>query len=230
MTEPTNKPAPSGEHRLLRWVLVLQVVILAWLAKNHFDGAFHRSSHNQPTAVATSTDTPPSLESSAHPNAPSSFPLPSRLSLFGRPPPPPRRMSHPSDHLRAEMERMLSEANRAFADFDSFFGMDEAWSALPASPALNMRETDEAYELTLAMPDADPNAFDVRLDGRLLSISSHQDTRTPRSSSSQHFSSRLLLPGPVEANTLMQITNETDRVRIRIPKAGTASVAAAASR
>ena len=120
----------------------------------------------------------------------------------------------------------MAQANRPFANFDSVFGSDAAWAALPASPSMNMREMDDAYELTLALPDADPDLLDVHLDGRLLSISSHQDSRTANSTSSQHFNSRLLLPGPVDPNAVLQITNENNRICIRIPK----PVAATASR
>lgn len=137
--------------------------------------------------------------------------------------PQPPRYRHPADRMRDEMERMMAEANRAFADFDSVFGSDAAWAALPASPAMNLRETGDSYELALALPDADPAHLDVRLDGRLLSVSSHQDTRTPHASASQSFSSRVLLPGPVEPDALVQITNETGRIRIRIPKPATAT-------
>ena len=231
MTDNANHPAPAptGERKLLRWILVLQVVILGWLAKNHLDGAFSRRSHNQPTAVPTQPDTPPSLEPSAHPNAPSSFSLLPRLAVFRRPAPAPR-LRHPADRMRAEMERMMAEANQAFSGFDSFFDRDDVWANLPASPAMNLRELDDAYELSLALPDADPDSFDVRLDGRLLSISSHQDTRTPHTSSSQRFSSRLLLPGPVEPDALLQVTNAAGRVRIRIPKPDAAPATATASR
>ena len=219
MTDNANNPtpAPSSERKLLRWILVLQVVILAWLAKNHLDGAFSRRLHNPP-AVATQPDTPPSLEPSAQPNAPSSFSLLPRLAVFRRPAPAPT-YRHPVDRMRAEMERMMAQANHAFADFDSVFGpVDASWAALPASPAMNLRELDDSYELSLALPNAKPDALDVRLDGRLLSVSSHQDTRTPRSSSSQSFSSRVLLPGPVDADASFLVTNVDDRVCIRIPK------------
>jgi HSP20 family molecular chaperone IbpA len=220
MTENTENPKASGEHKLLRWILVLQIVILAWLAKNHFDGAFNRRFHNPP-AVATLTDTPPSLEPSA-PNAPSSIFSP--FAVFQQV--PPQRFAHPADRMREEMERMMAQANRAFADSDSPFGSDAAWAALPASPAMNMREMGDAYELTLALPNTDPGSLDVKLDGRLLSVSSRQGTRTANSASSQSFSTRLLLPGPVDPNTPVQITNENNRICIRIPK----PVAATASR
>ncbi len=225
MTDNANHPvpAPTGERKLLRWILVLQVVILAWLAKNHLDGAFNRSNHNPP-AVATQPDTPPSLEPSAQPNAPSPFSLLPPLAVFQRPAPVPR-FRHPANQIRDEMERMMAEANRAFADFDSFFGPDDAWAALPASPAMNLRETDGAYELSLAMADADPSHLDVRLDGRLLSVSSHQDTRTPHTSSSQSFSSRVLLPGPVDPDASLLVTNENNRICIRIPKPAAATAA-----
>ena len=225
MTDNANNPAPapSGERKLLRWILVLQVVILAWLAKNHLDGAFNRR-HLNPPVVATQSDTPPSLEPSAQPNAPSSFSLLPRLALFQRPMPAPR-YGHPADRMRGEMERMMAEANRAFADVDSFFGPDDAWAALPASPAMNLREMNDAYELSLALPDANPSNLDVRLDGRLLSVSSHQDTRTPRTSASQSFSSRVWLPGPVASDASFQITNVDDRICIRIPKPAAAATA-----
>lgn len=221
MTENTDNPKPTGEHRLLRWILVLQIVILAWLAKNHFDGAFNHRIHNPP-AVATLTDTPPSLESSA-PNAPSSF-YPS-FAVFQHSPPP-ARFQHPADRMRDEMERMMAQANRAFAGSDFPFGSDDSWATLPSSPAMNLREMADTYELSLALPDTDPGSLDVKLDGRLLSVSSHQDNRTAHSASSQSFSTRLLLPGPVDTNLPVQITNENNRICIRIPK----PVAATASR
>ena len=221
MTENSENPtpAPSGERKLLRWILVLQIVILGWLAKNHFDGTFGRRTHNPP-ADPTLTDTPPSLESSS-PDVPSSFFQLPRFSILRHTPPP--QYQHPADRMRDEMERMMHDANRAFADFDSFFGSDAAFATLPASPAMNMRELDDAYELSLAMANADPKALDVQLDGRMLTISSHQDSRDAHSSSSQHFSSRLLLPGPVDPGTPVQITNENNRVRIRIAKPATAT-------
>lgn len=225
MTDNINNPTtnPPGDRRLLRWILVLQIVILGWLAKNYFDGAFRRSNPNQPPAVAHSTDTPPSLEPSA-PNAPSSFPRLPRLTVFQRPVPA-TPFRHPASRLHAEMERMLADANRAFADFDVFFGFDDGWAALPASPAMSLRELDQAYEVTLDLPGADPDKLDVQLDGRLLGITSHQDTRTLHASSSQHFSSRYLLPGPVEPDAPLQITNESGRIRIRIPKPASDSAA-----
>ena len=218
MTDNANhpEPAPTGERKLMRWILVLQVVILAWLAKNHLDGAFSRRSHNPP-AVATQPDTPPSLEPSAQPNAPSSFSLLPRFAVFQRPAPLPRYRP-PADRLRAEMQRMLAEANQAFAGFDSVFDRDDVWANLPASPAMNLRELPDAYELSLALPDADPDSLDVRLDGRLLSVSARQDTRSAHASSSQRFNSRVLLPGPVEANAVFTITNVNDRICVRIPK------------
>ncbi len=225
MTDNANHPTPAstGERKLLRWILVLQVVILAWLAKNHLDGAFSRRAHNPP-AVATQPDTPPSLEPSAQPNAPSSFSLLPRFAVFQRPMPQPR-YRHPADRLRAEMQRMMDEANQAFGGFDSFFDRDDVWANLPASPAMNLREGTDAYELSLALPDADPDSLDVRLDGRLLSVSAHQDTRSPHASSSQRFSSRVLLPGPVDANAAFVVTNVADRICIRIPKPATHAAA-----
>jgi HSP20 family molecular chaperone IbpA len=214
MTENTHHPKPAGEHKLLRWVLVLQIVILAWLAKNHFDGAFNRGSHTDTPAVATVPNTPPSLESNV-PNAPSFFSDPFTSSLQSS---RSRRLSHPAHRMRAEMAQMRSQANRAFADFDSVFGADAAWASLPASPTMNMREEDDAYELSLTLPDADPDSLEFRLEGRILTIASRQATRTAGSASSRQFSTRLMLPGPVDESTPLDITNDNHRIRIRIAK------------
>ena len=46
-------------------------------------------------------------------------------------------------------------------------------------------------------------------------------------SSSQRYTSRVLLPGPVDTNSVMQITNLNDRICIRIPKPTTARAAVA---
>jgi len=214
MTENTHNPKPVGEHKLLRWVLILQIVILGWLAKNHFDGAFNRGNHTDTPAVKTVPNTPPSLESNV-PNAPSFFSHPFSSPLQS---PRSRRLSQNASRMHAEMAQMMSQANRAFADFDSVFGTDAAWSSLPASPTMNMREEDDAYVLTLTLPDTDPNSLDIRLEGRILNISSRQNTQTPNHSSSQAFSSRLLLPGPVDKRTSLDITNDNHRIRIRIAK------------
>jgi len=214
MTENTHNPKSVGEHKLLRWILILQIVILGWLAKNHFDGAFNRGSHTDTPAVATVPNTPPSLESTV-PNAPSFFsqPFSSQFQSSRS-----RRLAHPASRMRAEMAQMMSHANQAFADFDSVFSTDAAWASLPSSPAVNMREEDEAYVLSLTLPDADPDSLDVRLEGRILTLSSRQDTQTAHRSSSQAFSSRLLLPGPVDENTPLDITHDNNRIRIRIAK------------
>ncbi len=217
---------------MVRWVLVLQIVILGWLAKNYFDGAFSRSSHNQPTAAATSAEPPPSLESAVQ-NAPSPFSRPPRPapSWFRPVPPlPPRLTRHPASHLHAEMERMLDEFHHAFADFDSLFAHDAAWATLPPAPSMNMAETPDAYEITLAIPDADPDAIEIHLDGRVLSFHSHQDTRDAHSASSRRFSSRLLLPGPVAPDTLLEISNDADHIHIRVPKPGAPSKNATVAR
>jgi len=219
MTENATISKTAKEHKLLVLVLVFQVIILVWLAKNQFDGTFSRGRHNDTPAVATEPDTSSSLESS-NLNVPSFF-FPSLVSQLQTP--SHRRLTHPASRMRAEMERMMSQANRAFSDFDSAFGPDAAWASVPAAPTMNMRELDNAYELTLSLPNTDPNSLEIHLDGRILNIASRQSTRTANSSSSQRFHTRLLLPGPVDNAAPLQITNENSRIRIRISKPDTAT-------
>ncbi|MDR0993058.1 MAG: Hsp20/alpha crystallin family protein [Verrucomicrobiota bacterium] len=222
MDNPPESKSRSKERTLLWVSLLLEVVILGWLAKNHFDGAFGRRSHN-PSAVQVSDLTPPSLVSTPT-NAPSSLssaetpatPTPHWMHAGV---PPLLRMRHPAGRMRAEMQQMMAQANAAMqADLSTLFSPGPAWAGLPASPAMNMHERTDGYELSLAMPDVPAEALDVRLDGRLLTISFRQDTHTPHASASQHFGSRLLLPGPVDEGRPIHLTNENNRIYIRIAK------------
>lgn len=116
----------------------------------------------------------------------------------------------------------MEQAHAAFDDFDSFFSAGPDWAELPLSPAMDMRDRGGYYELTLALPNATPESLDVQLNGRQLSIASRQEEQTAHSTSRHSFQSHLLLPGPVDSSVPVLITNEHNRMYIRVAKPGAA--------
>ena len=241
-SSPTPPPlppvAPKPQGRGLLWlILVLQVAILAWLAKNHFDGTSHRGGSFPSSPAAPAAAIPPSLEWTRDVPSPSldndesdednagatALPPPAAyrdpFALFHR---APRRAAFPASRWHADVQRMMDEAMEAheamLQDFGSFFSPGPEWAALPASPAVNMRELDDAYELTLSQPGLAPDDLDIRLDGRTLSLRYDRSSDSADARSRQSGSVRMRLPGPVAENTPPEILNENNRIRIRVAK------------
>lgn len=241
-SSPTPPPvlpsAPRPQGRGLLWlILALQVVILGWLAKNHFDGTSHRGGSFPSSPAAPAAAIPPSLEWTRDVPSPSlendesdkdnggatALPPPAAyrdpFALFHR---APRRAAFPASRWHADVQRMMDEAMEAheamLQDFGSFFSPGPEWAALPASPAVNMRELDDAYELTLSQPGLAPDDLDVRLDGRTLSLRYDRSSDSADARSRQSGSVRMRLPGPVAENTPPEILNENNRIRIRVAK------------
>lgn len=250
---PTPPPMPptalrSQGHGLLWLILVLQVVILAWLAKNHFDGTSQRGGSFPSSPAVPAAAIPPSLECARDVPSPSpqsdeideadgideaaplAPPLPppaayrDPFAIFHR---APRRAAFPASRWHADVQRMMDEAWEAheamLQDFGSYFSPGPEWASLTASPAVNMRELDDAYELTLAQPGLAPGDLDVRLDGRTLSLryDRRTDTSSPggaRQTGRQSGSVRMGLPGPVAPGAVPEISNDNNRIRIRIAK------------
>ena len=196
-----------------------------------------------PSAPAPDADDPADADVAAGapaPAAPAALPPPAAyhdpFALFRRSPRPsfaPR--SFPRWH--ADVQRMMDEAMEAheamLQDFGSFFSPGPEWAALPASPAVNMRELDDAYELTLARSGLAPDDLDVRLDGRTLSLRYDRRTDTAdangRQTGRQSGSVCMGLPGPVAPGAVPEISNDNDRIRIRIAKPGAPATPAAAT-
>ena len=62
-----------------------------------------------------------------------------------------------------------------FFDNDEFFN-DRLWNKKLDEPALNIKETDDAYEVELAAPGFSKKDFDVNIDEGCLNISAEKST------------------------------------------------------
>lgn len=86
---------------------------------------------------------------------------------------------HPMVRLHQEMDRLFQDAFRSFgmpsrlADWDPFgpdksFGMD---NAMLLRPKVDIRETEEAYQISVEVPGVKEDDLSLRLDGDCLIIS-----------------------------------------------------------
>ncbi|MBC8755872.1 Hsp20/alpha crystallin family protein [Kordia sp. YSTF-M3] len=102
-----------------------------------------------------------------------------------------------------------------FFDSDPFFGNrlwntsffnGDFWNGKSQEPALNVKETDEAYEVELAAPGFSKKDFEVTIDDGYLNISAEKseskeeddDNYTRKEFSYNSFEKRLQLPNSVK--------------------------------
>ncbi len=96
-----------------------------------------------------------------------------------------------------------------FFDDDDFFN-NRLWSKKLDEPALNIKETDDAFEVELAAPGFAKKDFDVTIDNGCLNISAEnskskeekEDDYTRKEFSYSSFKKRLQLPDSVKEDTV----------------------------
>lgn len=117
--------------------------------------------------------------------------------------------------------------------FDDFFGRElfnwrnNNYSATSTTmPSVNIRETDDQYEVEVAAPGMDKKDFKITLDGNLLTISSfrqqsHEETKdryTRREFSYQSFQRSFDLPKDVVDQDKISARYENGLLLLNIPK------------
>ncbi len=55
--------------------------------------------------------------------------------------------------------------------------LDEKWPFSTHMPAVNVKETDDTYEITMAAPGLEKNDFKIDVNGSLLTISAEKDEK-----------------------------------------------------
>ena len=130
----------------------------------------------------------------------------------------PRKMISPND-IFAEMNRMFEESHARMMQMNRMFSFDEGWDALPMSPAMDMRETETTYEITLSIPDINPSNVELALEGRMLVITCYREINEKGGLSHKQFVSKLLLPGAAGDLHTAHTEFASGILRISIPKA-----------
>ncbi len=118
--------------------------------------------------------------------------------------------------------------------FDDFFasdffnwGSNSRYSALSATlPAVNIKETDDHYEVEMAAPGMQKDDFKVELNGNTLTISSAKNDEkkeelegySRREFSCQSFERNFTLPKDVVDEDKIEAHYENGLLRLSIPK------------
>ena len=99
--------------------------------------------------------------------------------------------------------------------FDDFFKpwnqwFDDRWTASIQKPAVNIKETDEHYEIKMAAPGLHKNDFKIDINGTMVTISAEKDEKkeekeedyTRKEYSYSSFSRSFSLPDNIDASKI----------------------------
>lgn len=173
------------ERLLLLLILIMQIVIAAGLyTKNQ-------------KAVSESSELP-HMSDDIQPQA---VIYPEQPSHFGF-----KEFEVINNHMNSMFERAMSE----FEYMKTLIDVDDIWYAMPATPAMDMRETEDSYTIAYNLPGISPKDIIVRLNGRELSILS------PSYGSEVNIS--VLLPGPVKDSNSARSIFTNGVLTVNVPK------------
>ena len=123
-----------------------------------------------------------------------------------------------SADMHSRMDRLMQHTMRDIARFERLIDVDDRWESLAFSPALDMREQDDAYIVVCTLPGASRSDIVVLLEGRLLTL--HAPVHAPDRSGTVlgRFEQRVQIPGPVAAaeDVIAYMTNGI--LRVIVPK------------
>ncbi len=105
-------------------------------------------------------------------------------------------------------------------------GFEDGWSDLAITPGLGIRDTGDAYEVTVQLPGFDRSSLRVALDGTLLDIVAerHEDASGDRAHdawrgrTTSRFERRLRLPRADPRPDNVKATYQDDVLRVVVPK------------
>ena len=102
---------------------------------------------------------------------------------------------------------------------------DDRWSALTSFPYVNIRETDNEYEIKLAAPGLEKNDFKIDVNGTLITISAERDEKREEKDESytrkeynySAFSRSFTLPENIDSNKI-DATYVNGELKLLLPK------------
>ena len=215
--EASRKPFTLNRVLLLA-IMILQVVILVLLYRNH---DLPRTTRPPLIRDPEAAIRPPPLE-------PAGYRAPARATPITH---APHAMSAPwldepdwsfpwpvaggpAQEMHAHMDRML----RQFSEMARVLDSDTGWNALMTSPTMDMRDQGESYVLDFSLPGIDASEIEVSLEGRLLTVYTSVDAQAPSGRSFSRFERKVLLPGPVQTAGSARAMLTNGVLKVIIPK------------
>jgi HSP20 family protein len=143
----------------------------------------------------------------------------------------------PFESLRREIDRLFEDFNggwrssfgRSFFDVQPFWSRETAW---PAIPAVDVGETDKAYEITAELPGIDEKNVEVKLADGVLTIKGEKTDEKAEKKKDYYLSERsygafqrsFQLPPGVDADKIEANVNK-GVLTVRLPKTAEAQQA-----
>lgn len=128
--------------------------------------------------------------------------------------------------LQQEMNTLFENAFNESSPRNILHRFDNDWDTVGVSSSMSIEDKGRYYMVTVIIPETDKSNIDIRFEGRILSISAEQQhmrqiqrgtTMNGSSFRSEHFETKVMLPGPVDAGAA-QASYENNALTIRIPK------------
>jgi len=106
---------------------------------------------------------------------------------------------------------------------------DEGWTRLDITPGFNVRDTGNAYEITVQLPGVDKSNIHIQMDHSVLALVVEQNLRqsavgrngatVQQSTQTSRFERHLRLPGATDKPEAIKATYAHDTLHILVPKA-----------
>ena len=113
----------------------------------------------------------------------------------------------------------LQSTMKQMTDFQNAINIDSGWDAINISPAMDMREKSNSYEVVFCVPPGTSSNITVKLNGNLLSMVIPIKISTPRYSEYRTYEQRIMLPGAVKADSNIKAAVSNGMLRVILQKA-----------
>ena len=128
----------------------------------------------------------------------------------------------PFDSLRREVDRLFEDFAGGLwrSPFGrSFFDIEPAWrsrSAMSAMPAIDVTETDKAYEITAELPGMDEKNVEVKVADDILTIKGEKQEEKEEKTKDYHLSERSF--GSFQRASQVPSGVDTDKIDAKFSK------------
>jgi HSP20 family protein len=143
----------------------------------------------------------------------------------------------PFESLRREIDRLFEDFNggwrspfgRSFFDVQPFWSREAAW---PAAPAVDVAETDKAYEITAELPGIDEKNVEVKFADGVLTIKGEKNEEKEEKKKDYYMSERsygafqrsFQVPASVDAGKI-EASVDKGVLTVKLPKTAEAQQA-----
>ncbi|MEI8122476.1 MAG: Hsp20/alpha crystallin family protein [bacterium] len=238
MSEDTPKP---GTRRLLTVVVVLLCLVALFqaglLLQRHLARPGSPVVKSPPSEIAWNPDDEiASMHAqinqmfnqafsafSSHPPAAA----PSPGASDGSADPSPGNPFAPMRHMQRQIDALFAGALNTRDLRRTRF--DEGWTRLEITPGFNVRDTGEAYEITVQLPGVDKSDIHIQMEHSILALVVEQNLRqsavnrngatVQQTSQTSRFERHLRLPGATDNPETIKATYADDSLHIIVPKA-----------